>query len=293
MNIRHGLFGFMLLPTLVSAASVEVVSSSVRDFGYVIGDLIEHRFTLIAPRNLVLEDRYLPQPGPLEEALELRQINWQASEEANTIRYDFRLNYQLFKGVRVPERFDLPRFTVHFAGTAPTQIDSPSAYVTVNPLIAPGLNDEQVVIRNLTPLPEPTPVPSHRFLLWGLGLLLALAALGYRVTRSWRRSTPFDALLSAWSPSNTNDAGGLDRLRQLHEAFNHTAGHTVLRSGLDDFLLAHPGYQVLETEIRWFFACSEQAFFGSATGEKVWTETDTARLWQLCRNCARIARRAA
>ncbi len=280
------LCGCSLLAGTANAA-VEVLSVPGRDFGYVIGDVVTHRFSVLTPPDQVLEHRYLPHPGPLENGLELRHIEWQSRADGTRMRHDFRLDYQIFKGVRQAESVELPPLTLQFSGASAGQVSVPGARFSLNPLIPATLADDQVVSRNVSPLSEAAPAPDQRrSWLYGSGFAVASGLWLYRRLR--RQPGPFERLLAEWPLRITAPADKCQRLRQLHAAFNQQAGYTLMESGLDDFFAAHPAFQPLQAEIRWFFGVSEQWFFAAVEPAET---VDVVRLRALCRACARVDRR--
>ncbi len=292
MNRVQILSGWLVLaPALAGAVEVEVIAAPGRNFGYVIGDIVEQRFSVMTSGVLTLQDHYLPRPGPLAEGLELRHIEWKTRLDHQKTRHDFRLTYQVFKGVRQAERVELPVFTLHFAANPPLTVSSPVAGFTLSPLIPPNLPDEQVVIQNRSPVFDEPPANRQESLLHALGLLLSLSVLAYRAGRSrWYRKTPFDGLVSGFTARDIPPEKLRQCLQRIHAAFNQTAGYTLMTHGLDDFFLTHPTFKTLEADIRWFFQGSGQIFFGAGQAGQPQPSLDIARLHVLCQACARLLR---
>lgn len=297
MLAQYTSLGLLLLGSLPLAADDPVVIPIPgRDFGYVIGDIVQQRFSVVMPKDSRLEYRYLPSPGPVEDTLELREIVWQTAATDSSSRFDFEVNYQIFKGVREAETVDIPSFTLHFAGMPP--VPSPVGHFTLNPLIPAKMPDEQVVIKDVTPSLQPQTRDFGSSLWYGTGLITALSLLALR--RGWfrllrRQPTPFEHMLATIPPSfgtATHADNRILLLHGLHRAFNETAGHTVLAHRLEDFLQAHPDFKPLEAEIRWFFACSGQTFF-TITPPEPNHDDELTRLLALCQACARAARSVA
>lgn len=290
----HRLFCCLSLHLLLLSASPSwaealptVEAAPLRDFGYVIGDRVEQRFSVSTLENNRLEPGYLPRPGPVDEGLELADIAWQSRPVANGVRLDFRIVYQVFKGVREDETVTIPSFLLHFAGNPPQVVASPESHFTLHPLIPARTPDDQVVIRNvLALLAAPSP-DLRRIAVYGAVFLLALGGLAVRYgwLRFLRRTPlPFACALRECRRTQHETDGRL-LLRRLHGAFNATAGYSLGLERLDAFLIDHPAFKPLDAEIRWFFACSEQTFFASSVAE-----VPVERLIALCRACQQAER---
>lgn len=292
MNVHRlslNLLSLLLLPASLSwAEAVPTVEAvTLRDFGYVMGDRVEQRFSVTVPENERLEAGYLPRPGPVDEGLELADIDWQSRPAANGVRLDFRIVYQVFKGVREPETVTIPAFLLHFAGNPPRTVASPESRFTLHPLIPARTPDDQVLIRNVPAIFTPPTPDLRRIAVYGSLFLLALGGLAVR--HGWLRflrRTPLPFTL-AWAEYRgaRNETDGRLLLRYLHRAFNATAGYSLGLERLDAFLIEHPAFKPLEAEIRWFFACSEQTFFAASA-----PVVPIERLRALCRACQQAER---
>ncbi len=267
---RIAVVGLMLklLPSPVYGAESPIITTSpLRDFGYVIGDEVEHRFSVTVAGDALLETRYLPHPGPVNDSLELRELHWYSEPSGTRIRHDFLARYQIFKGVRQAEQITLPAFPLHFSGTGAAPLASPEQRVTLSPLIPAHIPDASVVIQQNPHIPLPKEPDTRWRLVWGPGLFISLTALALRYRWFWPLTAsrpPFARALAALRPlqRGTPPPDAQTRsFRLLHQAFNQTAGYSVISSRLADFLGQHPAYRPLETDIRWFFECSEQLFF--------------------------------
>jgi len=76
------------------------------------------------------------------------------------------------------------------------------------------------------------------------------------------------------------------RSRCKDEAFNQTAGHTLFRNGLAEFMSQHPEFASAREEVEQFFAYSEAVFF--APGDAARTgDYSLSRMETLCRTLAR------
>lgn len=282
-------------PPLATAALSEphVELAAPRDYGYTMGDLIEHTLSVTVPKPYALETSFLPQPGVLDEWLEVRSVDWQAEPEEGAIRYRIRIIYQLFKGVRSLESAAVPALPLRLSGPEPLEIKAPEWPFTVTPLIPQNQPDEAVAIREISP-PAFLPTEAHWRRLWAFltGATLAAAWLIWRKLAGSHGSQPFHRArreLKAWlrgpaSPENYRAAA-----RILHQALDETAGHTVFAGELNGFCTERPAFAELREELADFFGLSERLFF-TAPDAPVPTDYPATRFAELCRRCAAAER---
>src|SRR5690554_4997564 len=121
-------FGLAFLALSAVAQGAEPIyriePSAPRNFGYVIGDPVEYEILISVPENHALEAEYLPKPGTLTEWLDLRTINWTRTDSKGTAQYRLRLTYQVFKGVRQPEKLTIPALAIRFRGQTPFEVQT-------------------------------------------------------------------------------------------------------------------------------------------------------------------------
>lgn len=286
----------LLCPLLAVAAGPEprVELSAPRDYGYVMGDLIEHTLTVAVPEAYGLDTGYLPAPGPLDEWLDVRSVDWNRTRADGETRYRIRVVYQLFKGVRSAEKAAVPALPLRFAGPDILEAKAPEWAFTVTPLIPPALADENVAIREALP-PDPLATRPHwrRLLACLAGAAAVAGFLGWQ-NLGWRRRTrPFGRaqrelkklLRTPATPQSTREAA-----RVLHRALDETAGETLFAGRIEDFCQGRPAFAALRDELRDFFELSRRLFFTSPE-EPVPKDYPPARLADLCRRCAAAERR--
>jgi mxaA protein len=286
----------LLLTTFALPAAPEphVELSAPRDYGFFLGDLIEHTLTVTVPESYTLETGFLPKPGTLDEWLEVRSVNWDEHRANGEARYRIRVIYQLFKGVHSPEKAVVPALPLRFAGAEPLEAKAPAWEFTVTPLIPPQLEDENVAIRDSLP-PAPVAMAPHRHRLLAY-LAGALAVLGYLAWQKlgWTRyARPFartrrelrKLLRSPASPESFRAA-----VKLLHRALDETAGGTLFAGQVDRFCASEPAFAEVREELTEFFALSQRLFF-TAPEAPVPPDYPAARLEDLCRRCAAAERR--
>lgn len=268
---------------------------SARDYGYAMGDIVEHTITVTVPDSSSLEAGFLPQPGAIEDWLELRSIDWDRDRSDDETRYRIRIAYQVFRGVRNPEKAVMPELPIRFAGSEPLEVKAPAWEFTVIPLIPPELSDEEVVIRAELP-PEWIATAPHRrrMALYLAGVVATSGWLAWR-RLGWigKRARPFARirgdvrrlLRGPASPENFRAAATL-----IHRALDETAGGTLFAGQIDRFCESHPAFAELQEELAAFFALSRHLFFTSPM-EPIPAAYPAGRLDRLCRRCASAERR--
>jgi mxaA protein len=244
----------------------EISATLSRDFGIVMGDTFREDIRVQLEPGFALETALLLLPdSAVNDYLEVRATDW---NQVDGNVYQVSLTYQVFKGVREPEALTVPAVPLYFRrGAEVIEAAAPARQLTLMPLIPAGTPDEKVTLRDALP---PLPISdSRRPALLALGLLI-LAALS--LGAAWllnhpQQAAPFRSAAKALrklrhQPQNAETLK--TALKQVHEAFNQTAGHTLFRNGLAEFMARHPEFTDATEEAEQFFAYSERVFFAPA-----------------------------
>ncbi|MGH8549474.1 MAG: hypothetical protein ACRERU_12920 [Methylococcales bacterium] len=242
---------------------------SGRSFGHMLGDLIRHEISFSLNKPYRLEQGSLPRPGPLDQWLELREIEVETLEHENRTQYRIDVLYQIFPSIRESETRQIPGLPFRiFDGNQSLTFAAPPAPVTLSPLIPGHIPDSGVATR---PAIKPVSIPlgAHSrilatlcaalipvlgYLAWRRGLLPVLRsrklpfASARRELRRWRKAEPA-------APEYRN------ALLAIHRALNATAGETIFANGLERFFHAHPTFAPMREKTAVFFRLSEQIFF--------------------------------
>ncbi len=269
--------------------------NAIRDYGYVLGDLIPLSFTIQLPEGESMDGDALPAPGPVNKWLTLRSGHVEMTSETTPHTVQVQLIYQLFKGVREPELATIPPLRLHTAGRTPQSFETPPWSFTVTPVIPPEVLDDDVEVRPPRPTePVPTARASARLYSWLAGVLLVLALLGLGEFTRHRRTRPFAGAAKTLRPilRSRQDADSLRQAaRLLHRAFDQTFGETLFARELDRFCAAHPGFAPLRDRLNSFFALSGALFFDPGTTTPF--EPDTGKwLEDLARRCVVAERKS-
>lgn len=285
------LLSLLLATTALAAPEPRVEFSTARDFGYTLGTVIEHRITVAVPEGYHLETQALPAPGALDDALDLRDIAWEADPTQGETRYRLRVVYQTFKGVRASEAAKVPALTLRFRGPDPMETQIPAWNFTVTPLIPPDLADDKVTIRPALP-PEPMTHAPHRLIAALVGIAAVSALWAWWRYAPSRQNRPF---ARAYRELRRDLRGpvSLERFRtaakRLHRALDDTAGGTLFADQLAGFCAERPAFAALGEDLAAFFVLSQQLFF-TAPDAPPPEDFPAARLETLCRRCAAAER---
>jgi mxaA protein len=298
------LFGLSLVllwvPILAYAAgsTPRIESITLRNFGYVIGDPVDYDVLVTVPDGYALETEHLPMPGPLNEWLDIRALNWTKADTQGETQYRLRLTYQIFKGVRQPEKLTIPALPIRFRGQAPLEVQTQPMDIAIAPIIPPDVSDENVEIRE-SAAPEPLPIGPHplRFTAYLAGALAVLAILACRY--GWlpffaKATPPFARALRDLRKLNRKQADAeayRTAVRLLHRALDDTAGFRLFAGELEIFLATHPAFTELRDELNHFFALSRRIFY-TAPDAPIPADSPLERLETLCRRCTAAERRS-
>ncbi|NJD07422.1 MAG: hypothetical protein FIA97_13125 [Methylococcaceae bacterium] len=256
-----------------------------------LGEVFRRDLRIHTGPGIRFDPQSLPVPARLEEGLELTASSWSGESRESEMTYRISLSYQAFRGIRRPERLQLPELVLRFSrDDRPLELTAPARDITLIPLIPPELPDERVTLKSpLPPVPEPAD-GIRRVLAVASGAMLSLLAYA-----AWqlalfpfhgRRRKPF---ARAWRElrgplkKGANEAA----FRIIHRALDQTAGYPMFADRLPLFLETHPVFSPLQEQFRRFFAASRQLFYAPANRPRQIGATapyEVAReLTELCR----------
>ncbi|CAL1238798.1 nonribosomal peptide synthetase MxaA [Candidatus Methylocalor cossyra] len=275
-----------------AAADALLEREAPRPFGHVIGDLLRHRLLITAPTGSRLDSASLPQPGPLNRWLELRQVQ---AAPAGAGRYRVELEYQTFYSPLQVKSLTIPGFTLRFTGPrGATAVEVPPWPFQTAPIHGLAVVDregaEPLRPDALPPAPD-LRGPRRRCLGFALAALVALVYLGHSQgligpPRRGRHFREADRTLARLQREGQGAAGLRAAFAVVHRAFDRTWGEPLFAAGLPAFFAGHGAYAALREEIEGFFRASYALFFGGETPPGY----DIARLQALCRACLRAER---
>ena len=284
---------------LAGAAVEKLEMTTPRAFGYVIGDTIEHRVSLVLDPGFQLDPHSIPEPGRAGRWLALNESVLESDERDGTTRHSIRLRYQIVNAAESVVGAGTPPLSLRILGPeGDLPVVIPAWGFTFGPVVA---HEERTAGRvpNLRPaLPPPpfaTDTRSARVAALGLlalGLIVLIvrerlvgrsaASPGRHFDRAWRRLRPLPR------GSNPTDAFA-EALVEVHAAFNATAGRAVFEHDLARFFVEHPRFEPVRAPIETFFAESGKRLYGrdEAASDR---GSDLDRLRDLCRVCRDVER---
>ena len=266
--MRRVVAAALSIATACSAMAGEPdVRVSLRDTGYVLGDLIDERVEVSLPDGSRIDPESLPLPGRVAPWLEVRSATL---EPAHAGSQALIVTYQIFAETEQATQAPLPAFQLRLRGAGDArEIAVPSRPFLLSPALPATLVDKD---RELRPSPDPLRMPERGALAGALAsFAIALAAIGYLLWRYDR--LPFlpyvpGPLLCAWRSwrrRSRRDLTGDEQtalLRDLHGALNQSAGETLYPSTLSRLFDRAPHLAPLRGEIERVFAASWQRFYG-------------------------------
>ncbi len=250
------------VPACPQAISVQLLTPE-RDFGYFVGDIIATDAIITAAPGTTLDRQSLPVPGPLNSAIELRSI--QVEDSPGKIR--IHAEYQSFFAPERASETELPAFSVHLsAGTTRSTALIPAWPFQVSPLRISqrSIDDPSGLRRNHAVEPAAVGPYEERFVAALAAALLAALTLARNrgCLPGWRSATrPFATAERRIGRLARCGEDHEAAYRELHRAFDATAGHHLFKGDLQGFFRSHPRFTPVQTDVSNFFAASESRFF--------------------------------
>jgi len=256
----------LIVATFSSMAAAPEVAVSLRDTGYMLGDLIEERIDVALPAGTRIDPDSVPLPGRVAPWLEVRHTELAPPRAGSQT---LGVTYQIFAEAEEATRAPLPEVHLRLRGADAGELTVPSRSFLLSPAVPATLVDKD---RELRPSPDPEHVPESPAITGALAsLAVALVAAAYLLWRYDR--LPFlpyapGPLLRAWrswrrrSRRALTDEEETVLLRDLHGALNESAGETLYPSTLQRLFDRAPYLAPLRAEIERVFVASWQRFYG-------------------------------
>ncbi len=269
---------FALLVLLGSSLAAQAQVRSVelltpRLFGHFIGDVLRDEVDVRVDDGVELVAASVPQPGPLNQWLELTSSRFEVARDDGAKLYRFYFAYQTFYPALDARQLEVPGFTLSFQSgdhLYPAQV--PGWSFGISPLreILPPAKASGGQYMQPDALPRLYDLRRDSLVAFALlaAALAALVLLAYHL--AWwpfgaRASRPFTEAARRIRRSLAAPEPGRayrEALVILHRAVDATAGHAVFSEDLPAFLSQHPTFARLSEEFTRFFAGSQSAFFG-------------------------------
>ncbi len=281
----------LILSTLTKSATVKSFSfETPPPFGYMIGDLIEHNISLSVAKSFVIIESLLPKPGPINNWLELRDIQLKNKTGFVETQYRIKLVYQPFRASGETETLVIPAFNLQLRSSDELlEFPVPNWEFSYGPLIPKHISNSEITIR---PPAKPKLISvTQPLLLLSMALvglvtvLLYLAWLNDLLPLIRRNLGPFSLAyrqLKKFDQSSHDKNLYRSALRIIHRAFDDTAGKTVFNDRLENFFDNNPDFRSLQKDTVLFFEISREIFF-SGKNSTIQTQYPLSWLMDLCR----------
>ena len=246
---------------------------TLRDSGYLLGDLLDERVELQLPAGLAIEPASLPAPGRVAPWLEVRGARVSAAGRDGAVAVT--VTYQIFAEAEQVTRVPIPPFKIRIVGGSVARlVEVPERSFLLSPALPAALRDED---RELKPSPPPPLLATARTqAALAASLLVAACAAGWllwvhdRLPFLPHAPGPFARLWRRWRGRDRRVAGAFGSaercslLREWHLALNDSAGETLYASTLPRLFERAPYLQPLRGRIEALFGRSWQAFYAGA-----------------------------
>jgi mxaA protein len=270
---------WLLIPAIIRADEATIPvrilqQDQGRDYGVMVGDLIQHRYLIEADKPYAIIQSSLPQPGDLDYWLTLRDTSLVTRESGNKTRYLLELTYQTFYAPLDVRALTIPAIQLDFSASQQRfALRLPDWQFTMSPIkeITPrGVGNENEVAAFMKPAIAPKPYSlaetNQKLLILGVStglLLLALLWINGLLPRLGQSPFAHAAKEIRRIKRNGVNTGDdyLACIQAVHQAINHRAGGVVFGDQLDRFLEQFPQFSGLKAELLRFFAQSRDAFF--------------------------------
>jgi len=123
---------------------------TLRDSGYLLGDLIDERVDLNLPSGVSLDPDSLPLPGRVAPWMEIRtsRINHGEQDGGQSVI----VRYQIFAEVEQTERVPIPAFKLRVRDGSQTRVvEVPVKSFMLSPALPPTLGDEDRELKSQAP----------------------------------------------------------------------------------------------------------------------------------------------
>ena len=249
------------------------VNVTLRDTGYMLGDLIDEHVEFRLPGAMRIDPDSLPLPGRVAPWLAVRRAN--LGTRAASGAQDLIVTYQIFAEAEQATRAALPEFKLKAGDGAKIRaVTVPARTFLLSPALPPTLTDED---RELRPSPQPTSLAQAGHIAGALtSLALALISAVYLLWRYDRlpfwpyAPGPLARAWRRWRRRPEQDLSSAEQaalLRDMHAALNRSAGETLYPSTLARLFERAPYLTPLRERIEALFGASWNSFYTS--GENV------------------------
>lgn len=247
----------------VAVERIEV--SQPRKFGYQLGDLFERQLSLQLRRPYEFVEDSLPQAGRLNRWIAFHSYDLEAINKGTSIAYAITLRYQVTNVETTITDAGVPSHQLKISnGDETLTFLVPPSRTTIAPF---GTNPSAELAANKAP--GPVPIDHKKLAVLGLILVISLCGFWWFQWGLFRRRdlAPFNYCYRRIKAFNANPISEKDYasiLREIHHAFNQTAGQVVFPENLVEFVEQHESFAPVQAEIADYFKHSNDYFYADA-----------------------------
>lgn len=273
-----------------------VQQSLGRDFGLLVGDVIEHYYVVQVPADYKITPASLPPRGELDYwLLLLNSDSVLISENAEIRRYRLHFTFQTFYAPLDVRALTIPPLTVNFnAGDKTEQISIPAWSFTMSPLkeiaprgVASDSTQNAFMKADLPPVTIPTKDLQQQ--IWVLTITLFILAISWLSLKGYLFAFTRSPFQQAYHEIKTlrkyhaDESAFHQALQAVHRAFNRLAGQALFAHQIENFISKHPEFSAHHQQIDHFYQLSTEALYSE---QKIRTQKNFDELLKLCRQLA-------
>lgn len=279
------------------APHIGIVEQSLgRDFGIVVGDIIEHYYVVQVPANYNLTPASLPPNGDLDYWLELLNSDYQLISENDQLRrYRLHFTFQTFYAPLDVRALTIPSLAVRFtADDKAHQITIPAWGFTMSPIkeivprgVASDSTQNAFMKADLRPTTISTADLKQQIWILAVSLIILvilwLSLNGYLF--SFARS-PFQQAfheVKKLRKYHAEQSAFSQALQAVHRAFNRRAKQALFAHQIEDFVSQHPELKAYQEKIDNFYQLSAETLYSE---QKKGDPADFEQLLILCKQLA-------
>jgi mxaA protein len=285
MKIYFILFTCLFLVSyqvIANEAKIEIIEQSVgRDFGVLVGDLIQHDYVVEVPAELSLSSSSLPSKGELTYWLDLVDVQYQQiALEQHSRRYQLSFIFQTFYAPLDVRILSIPELALRFnRGERTEKFMIPVSTFTMSPLketTPMDIKGNKTQHTFMKPDLEPELIKTEslkikRLLLFISAIvLIVIWAMLKGILFSFSRSSFQRACrqVKGLKKVNRKDSSNFEQAIQVvHQAFNCVAQQALFSHQVAFFVQQHPEFKKYQQNIEDFYALSTTVLYGK-NGDK-------------------------
>ena len=283
MNIKP--FNLVMLLALLISCSLSIaaekitaiisIAEPIQKIGIQVGDVLTRKVTILAKTGEKITPKFLPVKGTRTAGMELSKVNVSQAVDDAQSSYVIELSYQVFAHSTEAAKMVLPEEMITLVDGEDLTV--PAWMFWYSPLVISDLDDAKT---SLLPQAKAALINQDSNLLSLLAFagLLLFSIIGIIYINADRYWLPFmggnfaraHRQIKSISKKKAADTGAPKvALGLLHEAFNQLFDRGLYPNNIDTFLVSHPEFSRLKTEVAEFFDLSNQTLFTDKSSNNV------------------------